>query len=298
MTSQEQDIEGSSIANSAVQLTQAGQNAVSFQNSHDNQVTINKVVWRLFGRDVSASVDWNWAQRLLQDKQLPDIRKRLTDTLGRDRALMQISLEEQLAWVGRSPLQAHRRLQVQGEDQGRLDWQQMLIETFGREDVGGKLLILGTPGAGKTTAVLSLAEQLICGAIAQPKTVIPVIFELSTWREGKSIEAWLIEQLYDVYGGNRKVKRYERWLEQQVLLPLLDGLDELGWERQKQCTVKLNEFARHYPQLVVCCRVKEFTQVNIKLDNLRGSVCLEPLADQQIQAYLDRIDRQQLWSTI
>jgi hypothetical protein len=78
----------------------------------------------------------------------------------------------------------------------------------------------------------------------------------------------------------------------------MDGLDELGLERQKQCTLKLNEFARHYPQLVVCCRVKEFAQANVKLDNLRGSVCLEPLSDGQIQDYLNRIDRPQLWSTI
>jgi predicted NACHT family NTPase len=218
--------------------------------------------------------------------------------LGRDRTLMQISLDEQLAWVGRSPLQGNRHLQVQGQDQGILDWQQMLIETFGREDVGGKLLILGTPGAGKTTALLSLAEQLVYGAIAQPQTVIPVIVELSTWRNDKSIQDWLIEQLYDLHGGDRKAKRYERWLEQQVLLPLMDGLDELGLERQKHCTLKLNEFARHYPQLVVCCRVKEFAQADVQLDNLRGSVCLEPLSDEQIQDYLNRIDRSQLWSTL
>jgi predicted NACHT family NTPase len=134
--------------------------------------------------------------------------------------------------------------------------------------IEGKLLILGAPGAGKTTALLSLAEQLVYGAISQPRTVIPVIFELSTWQnDNQSIQSWLIEQLYDLHGGNRKSKLYEQWLERQVLLPLLDGLDELGLERQKKCTEKLNEFAEHYPQLVVCCRVKEFEVVDIKLRN-------------------------------
>jgi len=296
---QDQNINESQIADSQVQLTQATRDAVSFQNSNHNQTTINNITLRLFGQSTSTSVDWAWAKRLLEQKQLPEIRKRLTDTLGRDRSLISIGLEEQLAWVGRSPLQAPRRLQVQGEDQGTIDLDQMLIETFGRDDIAGKLLILGTPGAGKTTALLSLAEQLVCGALAQPKTVIPVLFELSTWRkDNQSIHDWLIEQLYDLHGGNRKAKRYEQWLDQQVLLPLLDGLDELGLERQKQCTLKLNEFARHYPQLVVCCRVKEFEQANIKLNNLNGAIGLEPLSDAQIQTYLETIQRPQLWNAI
>ena len=176
---------------------------------------------------------------------------------------------------------------------------QLLIETFGQDDIAGKLLLLGTPGAGKTTALLSLAEQLVCGAIAKPKTVIPILFELSTWRDDRqSIQDWLIEQLYDLHGGDRKARLYERWLEKQVLLPLLDGLDELGLERQQKCTVKLNEFARQYPQLVVCCRVKEFAQVNIKLNHLHGAVCLEPLTDAQIEAYLEAIAHPQLWSRV
>jgi NACHT domain len=237
--------------------------------------------------------------KLLKQKQLPEIRKRLTDTLGRDRILMNVSIEEQQNWVNRSPLAADRTLQVDGKDCGTLDANKMLIETFGRDDIEGKLLILGAPGAGKTTALLSLAEQLVYGAISQPRTVIPVIFELSTWQnDNQSIQAWLIDQLYDLHGGNRKSKLYEQWLERQVLLPLLDGLDELGLERQKKCTEKLNEFAEHYPQLVVCCRVKEFEAVDIKLRNLRGAVCLQSLSDSQIQHYLDTLKRPELWGAI
>lgn len=206
-----------------MQLDQAGRDAVSFQNSHDNQVTILNT-WRLFGPAQPAGIDWHWATRLLEQKQLPEIRKRLTDTLGRDRHLIPVPLDEQPTWVARSPLAAKRRVEVQGQDQGLLDMSQMLIETFGRDDIGGKLLILGSPGAGKTTALLSLAEQLSVGALAQPQTVIPVMFELSTWRkDNQSIRDWLIEQLYDQHGGDRKAKLYEQWIDRQVLLPLLDG---------------------------------------------------------------------------
>ena len=298
MTSQEQSIGDSQLEGSQVQQTQAKRDAVSFQGSHDNHVKITNIILRLFSQPVASTVDWDWAMRLLEQKQLPEIRKRLTDTLGRERALMAVGLQEQLSWVGRSPLETKRTLQVQGKDQGSLDPRQLLIETFGRDDIAGKLLILGTPGAGKTTALLSLAEQLVCGALTKPKMVIPVLFELSTWRkDNQSIRDWLIEQLYEQHSGNRKAKLYEQWLDQQVLLPLLDGLDELGFERQQKCMQKLSELARQYPKLVVCCRVKEFAQANIKLNTLNGAVCLEPLSDEQIQTYLE-MQQSPLWSVI
>jgi NACHT domain len=257
------------------------------------------VIQNTFLQSESLEVDWDWGMRLLKHKQLPEIRKRLTDILGRDRILMDVSIEERQRWVNRSLLTADRTLQVDGKDYGTLDANKMLIETFGRDDIEKKLLILGAPGAGKTTALLSLAAQLVEGAISQPRTVIPVIFELSTWRnDNQSIESWLIEQLYDLHGGNRKSKLYEQWLEQQVLLPLLDGLDELGLERQKKCTEKLNEFAERYPHLVVCCRIKEFETVDIKLRHLRGAVCLQSLSDSQIQHYFDSLQRPELWKEI
>jgi NACHT domain len=299
MASQQQNIDGSSIEHSNVQQNQAGRDAVSFLNSYDNQVIIDNTFLKLFPQSDRSQVDWDWGLKLLEQKQLPEIRKRLTDTLGRDRILMDVSIEEQQKWVNRSPLAADRILKIDGKNCGTLNPDRLLVETFGRDDIKGKLLILGAPGAGKTTALLSLAEQLVCGAISQPKTVIPVIFELSTWRDDKqSIQDWLIEQLYDLHGGSRKSKLYEQWLERQVLLPLLDGLDELGLERQKKCTDKLNEFAERYPQMVVCCRVKEFEAVDIKLRNLRGAVCLQSLSDSQIQDYLDTLQRPELWEAI
>jgi len=293
---QQQSIGDSEIKESSVQQTQAGQDAVIFQNSDQNSVVIEKTFLRLFSPSQSSAVDWDWAERLLRKKQLPEIRQRLQDTL-RGRHLMNVSLTEQSKWVNR--LQTERRLKVDGQADTILSPNKLLIESFGRDDIAGKLLILGAPGSGKTTVLLSLAEQLIIGALAKPKTVIPVLLELSTWQDDKqSIEQWMVEQLYELHGGNRKQKLYEIFLERQVLLPLLDGLDELGLERQKKCTEKLNEFAKIYPQVVICCRVKEFQTANVKLQNLRGAICLQPLLDQQIKEYFDLIQRPDIWQGI
>lgn len=299
---QAQTLKDSSVVNSTLQQTQAGRDALSFQNVE--QVTI--VYNGLFGsRPIAIGIDWEWAGRVIHEQQA-EVRNRLKYVL-RDRDPLPLQLSEQPERVNLPALESERRLTIAGEDSELLDPGQLMIEVFGRGDIAGKLLILGTPGAGKTTLLLSLAEQLLAGANTQacaegydnPKTVIPVIFELSTWKnDNQSIQDWLIEQLYDLYGGDRKLKRYEQWLEQRVLLPLLDGLDELGMERQQKCMAKLNEFTRQYPQVVVCCRSKEFEESEIRLGNLRGAVELEPLSDRQIQTYLQQVEREGLWQQI
>jgi DNA polymerase III delta prime subunit len=295
MASQEQKIEDSSLENSQIQQAQAEGDLVAVQGTN-NKVTINNIFVRLFGKLEPPRVDWDWVQKKL-NQHSSDICNRLKATLGDDRTLMDVTAQEQTSWVNRS-LQAERTLEVDGQDYGSLDPNTPLIETFNRDYVAGQLLILGAPGAGKTTALLSLAKQLVREALEKPKTVIPILFELSTWRDdNQSIHDWLIEQLYDLYPSQRKYKRYETWLEQQVLLPLMDGLDELGLERQKKCTIKLKEFARGYPHLVICCRDRAFEAVKI-LNPLRGKVYLKPLADKQIQDYLERKNRSELWAEI
>ena len=291
---QAQTLKDSSVTNSTLQLTQAGRDALSFQNVEQVAISYNG----LFGsRQIVTGIDWEWAGRVLHE-QHAEVRNRLKYVLC-DRAPMNVQLSEQPERVNLPALESERRLMIAGQYSELLDPGQLMIEVFGREDIVGKLLILGTPGAGKTTVLLSLAEQLLVGAIASPQTCIPIIFELSTWKnDNQPIQDWLIEQLYDLYGGDRKLRRYEQWLEKQVLLPLLDGLDELGMERQQKCMAKLNEFTRQYRQVVVCCRSKEFEESGIQLGNLRGAVALEPLSDRQIQTYLQQVEREGLWQQI
>ncbi len=258
---------------------------------------IHKSYYSLFGSSSSApGIDWDWAMLILKQEQ-PDIKKRLRDSLF---GLADVdAIEVKSVRQEDSPvllLEPVKTVTIDGPQAKMIDPHRPIIETYAQEDIKGKLLILGTPGVGKTITLLKLAEQLVGEAIAQPQTMIPVIFELSTWRDGQNIEDWLIEQLYEKYGGPRKI--YEAWLERRVLLPLMDGLDELGMVRQQACTQKVNVFARTYPQVVVCCRVKEFQQAGVRLSNLRGTVELQPLTDGQIQDYLGKAGKLGLWEQI
>lgn len=169
-----------------------------------------------------------------------------------------------------------------------------MIDVFWRVGVAGRLLILGEPGAGKTTTLLELARELIAAA------PVPIIFELSAWTEDRqAIDPWLVAQLQETY--NLPPKVGQAWVANHRILPLLDGLDELGLERQKKCIAKLNDFlplGEPDRQAVVCCRTQEFHRGEAKLTALNGAVELQPLTEPQIRDYLTAMGRPSLWAQI
>lgn len=64
-------------------------------------------------------------------------------------------------------------------------------EIFDHKAIVGKLLILGDPGAGKTTTLMELAEALITRAETQPDHPIPVLFDLASWKDShQSLKDW------------------------------------------------------------------------------------------------------------
>ena len=83
----------------------------------------------------------------------------------------------------------------------------------------------------------------------------------------------------------RKIGR--SWLAESRLLPLLDGLDELGVQRRVECVEAINRFtqAAGLVGAVVCCRLQEYTDLPPGL-TLNAAVRLLPLSDDQVQSYL------------
>ena len=166
------------------------------------------------------------------------------------------------------------------------------------ENVGGRLLILGEPGIGKTITLLQLAKILLEKAEKDDKAPFPVIFELATWKDDLDIEQWLVDQLKENYSIDRKFA--QKWLETNQLLPLLDGLDELGnILLQRKCIEKINKFSKNLQcRLVVCCRWEEYQAGRYKLNNLSGAYRLLPPRDLEIKNYLDKFQKYALWKAI
>ncbi|NET39279.1 MAG: NACHT domain-containing protein [Cyanothece sp. SIO1E1] len=172
-----------------------------------------------------------------------------------------------------------------------------IIEVFDRSDIQGKLLILGEPGSGKTTELLHLAQDLIKQACEDKHCPIPLVLELFAWN-GEKIDGWVASQIRKQY--NLREHITQKWLEDNQLLLLLDGLDELGLKKQQHCIEAINEFLEenNLPGLVVCCRREEYDAGQIQLDELNGAVYLEALREEQIQQYFADLNRLRLWENV
>jgi class 3 adenylate cyclase len=153
-------------------------------------------------------------------------------------------------------------------------------------ELGRQLLILGEPGAGKTTMLLELAEQLL-EAVEDPSTdPIPVVFHLSSWAaERRSLTAWLVDELCKRYGVPRRLG--QTWVSNDMVIPLLDGLDEMEAQHRDACVAAINSFHEEHGQLplVVCSRVDEYELLSKRL-TLRGAVVIQGLTHSEVDQYL------------
>ncbi|HAJ63157.1 MAG TPA: hypothetical protein DCP31_31260 [Cyanobacteria bacterium UBA8543] len=197
-------------------------------------------------------------------------------------------------------LQPERSLLLFDGSKTQLDPSVQLIEVFDRENIAGRLLILGKPGSGKTRTLLELASDLIQRAQQQSINPIPVLFELSAWKNDKqTFVNWLANDLKFRHNIPKALTR--KWIKTGQFLPLLDGLDELGLTRQKLCIQKINQFlegrSSQFP-LVICCRQQEYMEGEAILETLGGVVCLQPLSEKQIENYLKQLECWHLWQPI
>jgi energy-coupling factor transporter ATP-binding protein EcfA2 len=138
----------------------------------------------------------------------------------------------------------------------------------------GRLLIVGSPGSGKTVLLLKLALELL-GDECQAEQKLPVIFNLASWSEDyASFEDWLIDVLNS---GNGLSKDFARTLlHEKRIIFLLDGLDELArneepevaHQKRAECLASLNDYLREGRKAVICCRQEEFLKMSSETNQL------------------------------
>ncbi len=161
-----------------------------------------------------------------------------------------------------------------------------LIDMY--DTVDRALLILGAPGAGKTTQLLELTRHLLDRAAEDDEHPIPVVFPLSTWGEQqRPVEEWLVDELSQRYLVPREVG--QAWVQDDQVLPLLDGLDEVRDRHRAACVEAINSFRQHHGLLpmVVCRRSTDYEAVERKL-LLQSAVVIQPLSAQRVETYLQQ----------
>ena len=144
------------------------------------------------------------------------------------------------------------------------------------------------PGAGKTTLLLELTRDLIERAREDITHPIPVVFNLTSRAlKRSSISKWLVDELNQRYDVSRKIAQI--WVENEEILPLLDGLDEDEKKHRFDCIEAINLFHDEHGLLpmVVCSRSADYEALTNRL-RFSGSVTIQPLTREQVKEYLER----------
>ncbi|MBC6475157.1 MAG: NACHT domain-containing protein [Hormoscilla sp. GM102CHS1] len=237
--------------------------------------------------------------RILSDRLLLQSRHQLLEAMknqvqGRlEQSLHRAVLKDLVRDRQAEPLRRDINIKIGGSLTFQLPPETSLREIFDQNK--GVWLILGLPGAGKTTTLLELAQELI--ANAQRNQPVPVLFDLSTW-QGEPLADWLVRQLEFNYSLQVKIGRM--WLDNGQLLLLLDGLERLELERQEQCIEAINHLLEKVSEplnMIACYCLEEYKSCKNKL-RLNGAAWLQPLRDTQIRDYLISARSRELWQCI
>ena len=157
---------------------------------------------------------------------------------------------------------------------------------------GKTLLILGEPGTGKTITLLKIAQRLVARSEQDLSQPIPVVFALSSWgNKRQNIAEWLVDELKNRYKVPPSLGK--TLIEQEELILLLDGLDEITEKYRNAFVRDLNQFIENHgvTDIVVCSRVREYEALSERL-KLSSAICIQPLTSQQVYQYLDEAGNQ------
>jgi hypothetical protein len=130
----------------------------------------------------------------------------------------------------------------------------------------GRLVVLGDPGSGKTVLVLGL----VLGLLESRKSgePVPVLFSAASWDPiAAGLHDWLADQLSLSYPSLAMPtstasvsRRFRDLIDNGLIVPVLDGLDEIPYPARVSAVAKLNEAMRPGDRLVVTSRRQDFLE--------------------------------------
>jgi hypothetical protein len=116
---------------------------------------------------------------------------------------------------------------------------------------------------------------------------LPILLPLSSWAiKRPTLQEWIYKQLCSHYNVPRQVSR--QWVQDEQILPLLDGLDEMEEAARPACIKAINSYHNeHIRPLVVCSRIEEYeTASESGRLCLQSAVVVQPLAYKQVHPLL------------
>jgi len=161
----------------------------------------------------------------------------------------------------------------------------------------GRLMILGSPGSGKTLAAINLVTEILLFGLAAPdEQMLPIPVSIGGWDGTQKLGEWLSDRLVEGYRISRPVAR--ALIYDDYILPVLDGLDEAGDQPGGNITTaqKILEQIRSssdasdiaHGALVMTCRSDFYERLRESGHSLRNAAVVEmkDLEPDAVRSYL------------
>lgn len=138
------------------------------------------------------------------------------------------------------------------------------LETVDGEEIANKLdkfIILGKPGAGKTTFLRYIALAMLKEQSVIERRRLPIFVTLREWADKKIGLMDFIAKQFSICGFEEASQFIENILEQGNCIVLFDGLDEVSQESNLDEIIKeIRDFTTKYGdnQFVISCRVAAY----------------------------------------
>jgi hypothetical protein len=129
----------------------------------------------------------------------------------------------------------------------------------------GRLVVLGAPGAGKTMLMVGLVLDLLTARMSGAP--VPVLASLASWNpKVTDLNGWLATQLAIDYPmltapappGADGDTRIDALLRAGMIVPVLDGLDEIPDAVRGPAITRINDALRPGENLVLTCRTENY----------------------------------------
>jgi len=160
------------------------------------------------------------------------------------------------------------------------------------ENCDNQILILGEAGAGKTNLINQLAWEAVQFCEEKNNKPVPIIFNLSTWKDKKKIEHWIIEALTSIYSFPQNVA--EEWINSNKIIFLLDGFDEIKTSDKPENKFYINEINNfinsNHVEVAITSRKSEYLQLDERF-SIRNALEIIDLSNKQVHDYFEKIKR-------
>lgn len=182
-------------------------------------------------------------------------------------------------WTPSRPEVADQRDAVRGRVSGQTDRIDRIVADF-RRLPKRRLAVLGPPGSGKTTLVLLIALRLL--EDPRPGEPVPLVLSLSSWNPDRDdLQRWVERRIAQDYPDLRDIVVYgataiQDLVHGHLVLPILDGLDELPRTRRIAAVAAINRAMSEGLSVVVTCRTAEYQSAVAAGEVLKGTAVIEP----------------------